>query len=84
MRRFWTPGLTVWIVRHPSDAVVVARAAWRLRARGWWRRWPFLPLPHRAYWDFRTSTVNGSANPFVSPAAVVDAAKWTLLQRVGR
>lgn len=35
------------------------RAAWRFRARGWWRRAPFLPVPPRAYVEWRLHTAYG-------------------------
>lgn len=35
------------------------RAAWRFRARGWWRRPPFLPLPPREYMEWRMHTAYG-------------------------
>lgn len=35
------------------------RAAWRFRARGWWRRPPFLPLPPREYLAWRLHTAYG-------------------------
>jgi hypothetical protein len=37
----------------------LVRAAWRFRSRGWWCRWPFLPLPPRAYLDWRWHTAYG-------------------------
>lgn len=38
------------------EALATAR---RLAPAGWWRRFPFLPLPDRAYWHFRMSTAFG-------------------------
>jgi hypothetical protein len=35
------------------------RAAWRFRARGWWKRPPFLPLPPREYVEWRMHTAYG-------------------------
>jgi hypothetical protein len=60
----------------------LARAGWRLRRTGWWRRPPFLPLPDREYWKFRLVTAAGSKATSLAPAAMVDAAKWSLLQSV--
>jgi hypothetical protein len=37
------------------------RAAWRFRARGWWHRPPFLPLPPRDYLEWRMHTAYGDA-----------------------
>ena len=79
MNRFWAPGLGRYLLRHP-----LARAGWRLRRRGWWRSAPFLPLPSVNYWAFRTTAVGGSSGSPLSPEAVVDAAKWSLRQSVGR
>ncbi|NIP78555.1 MAG: hypothetical protein GWM90_04870 [Gemmatimonadetes bacterium] len=35
------------------------RAAWRFRARRWWLRPPFLPVPPRTYLDWRMHTAYG-------------------------
>jgi hypothetical protein len=35
------------------------RTVGRLAPRRWWARWPFLPLPDAAYWDFRLTTAVG-------------------------
>ncbi|HVA71219.1 MAG TPA: hypothetical protein VNF08_07845 [Acidimicrobiales bacterium] len=72
------------LLRHPALAPVVVRAAWGLRATKWWRRTPFLPLPDRAYWDFRLVTANGSTTRALSVDDVGNFAKWSRLQRVGR
>jgi hypothetical protein len=83
MRRWWVPGLARHLVSHPRDALVVASAAWKLRAPQWWRQRPWLPLPSRAYWDFRMSTLNG-IDGHLDPAGVVSAARWSVQQHVGR
>jgi hypothetical protein len=72
------------LVRHPSDAVALVRAGWRLRARYWWRHAPFLPLPAKDYWHFRTTTALGTSSSELSVDEVVRTAKWSLLQRTGR
>ncbi|MHB1087496.1 MAG: hypothetical protein ACYC19_01890 [Acidimicrobiales bacterium] len=84
MKRFWAPRLGRYLVAHPLDTVVLARAGWRLRSRNWWRTAPFLPLPSKAYWEFRMTTLGGTKSYRVTPAAMIDAAKWSLQQRVGR
>jgi hypothetical protein len=83
MRRLWTPGLGRYLGRHPGNALILARAGWRLRRDGWLRRAPFLPLPDTGYWHFRMVTVNGSSGT-ITPASMVDAATWALAQPVGR
>jgi hypothetical protein len=37
------------------------RTAWAFRARGWYRRPPFLPLPPRSYVRWRLETAYGDA-----------------------
>ncbi len=44
---------------RPRMMGVLARAAWRFRARDWYRRPPFLPLPPREYLDWRMHTAYG-------------------------
>lgn len=44
---------------RPRMLPVLARTAWRFRARGWYRRSPFLPLPPREYLDWRLHTAYG-------------------------
>jgi hypothetical protein len=65
------------------DGAVLARAGWRLRGDGWFRHRPFLPLPDARYWHFRVVTVNGSSLDSLSPASMVDAARWALAQPMG-
>jgi len=83
MTSYWTRGLGRYLLRHPLDIVVIARAGLRLRRKGWWHRAPFLPLPDAKYWEFRMSTVNGTSGT-VSAKDVVAAAKWSLQQSVGK
>jgi hypothetical protein len=79
----WKP-LARHLLRHPTLTPVILRAAWGLRATKWWRRAPFLPLPDRAYWNFRLVTANGSTDRALSVDDVVSFATWSRLQRVGR
>jgi hypothetical protein len=84
MNRRWAPGLGRHLVRHPHDAVTLARAGWRLRREHWPRRSPFLPVPDPSYWHFRVVTVNGSSPVDLDPVSMVEAATWALAQPVGR
>jgi hypothetical protein len=72
------------LLHHPGEIPVVARAAWRLRRQGWWRRAPFLPLPGRQYWQFRVATATGSAAGTTSVREVIEFAKWSDRQRTRR
>jgi hypothetical protein len=80
VKKFWSPGLGAYLARHPSSGWMLARAGWRLRANGWWRRPPFMPLPDTTYWQFRMTTYGASAATPLAPAVMVDAAKWSLRQ----
>ena len=46
-------------IRRPRLLASMAGAAWRFRARGWWRRFPFLPVPPREYLEWRIHTAYG-------------------------
>lgn len=80
--RYRVPGLARHVACHPRDIVSVARAAWRLRRRRWWRHSPWLPLPAPSYWEFRLLTANGERG-HLDPAGVVAVAKWAVTQKVG-
>jgi hypothetical protein len=84
VKKYWSPGLGAYLARHPSAAWTLARAGWRFRADGWWRRAPHLPLPDDRYWHFRTTTYAGDGPSALSPEAVLDAAVWALSQPAGR
>lgn len=82
--RLGVRGLAPYVLRHPGDAVVLARAGWRLRRRHWWLRAPFLPVPDPRYWEFRLATVLGDPAGTLSASEAVAAAKWALAQRRGK
>lgn len=84
MRRVPWSGLGAYLVRHPADVVVLARAGWRFRARSWWRHAPYLPVPDAAYWHFRMTTYGADGATPLPAQAMVDAARWTLRQPVSR
>lgn len=44
---------------RPRLLTALLGAAWRFRARNWWRRPPFLPLPPREYLEWRWRTAYG-------------------------
>jgi hypothetical protein len=57
----------------------VAQAA-RLVPSRWWRRWPPLPTPDRAYLEFRVRTAYGGPGRPVEPADVVAWLGWCRAQ----
>ncbi len=48
---------TVWALLRRPDLWPAAR---RLVPKGWWRRWPPVPLPPAGYRQFRTETMYGA------------------------
>jgi len=52
-------GLAGMAARRPRTGWALARAAWRFRARDWYRRPPFLPLPPSSYIAWRLHTAYG-------------------------
>lgn len=61
---------------HPTLALDLLRVVWNFRARGWYRRPPFLPLPPREYVRWRMHTAYGDYDA-VPPARDVERyARW--------
>ena len=55
------------VAARPHLWPAAVAASWRLAPRGWWHRWPPLPLPDRDYLRFRARTAYGD------PAHPLDA-----------
>jgi hypothetical protein len=69
--------LVMRAVVNPALAVDLLRVAWRFRLRGWWHRFPFLPLPSMRYVRWRMYTAYGD-EAFVPPVRdVIAYARWT-------
>jgi hypothetical protein len=62
--------------RNPRDAAALLRVGWRFRARDWYRRFPFLPLPDSQYLRWRMYTAYGDADAIPPAADVVRYARW--------
>ena len=82
--RTWT-GLTLSLAGRalvrPTLASALVRVAWRFRRRGWYRRFPFLPLPDATYLRWRMYTAYG-AEDAVPPAGDVERfARWAVRDR---
>lgn len=69
-------GLTVRALVNPRLAVDLLRLGWSFRARGWYRRFPFLPLPPREYIRWRMLTAYGDAGAVPPVEDVVRFARW--------
>ena len=52
------------------------RLAWAFRAREWYRRPPFLPLPPKEYMQWRMHTAYGDEGAIPSVGDVVRFARW--------
>lgn len=53
------------------------RAAWRFRARDWYRRPPFLPLPPADYLDWRMETAYGAEGGAPRPDELERYLRWS-------
>lgn len=60
----------------PRLALDLLRLAWSFRARGWWRRFPFLPLPPREYLRWRMLTAYGDEAAVPPVDDVANFARW--------
>ena len=61
---------------RPRLAADLLRVAWRFRARGWYRRFPLLPLPPREYVEWRMHTAYGDHHAVPPARDVVRYARW--------
>lgn len=73
--------LTWRAMRNPRTAAALLRVGWRFRARDWYRRFPFLPVPDAGYLRWRMYTAYGDEQ-IVPPADdVVRYARWAVRDR---
>lgn len=68
--------LSAQAILHPSLALDLLRVAWRFRARRWYQRFPFLPLPARDYVRWRMLTAYGRADAIPPAEDVIRYARW--------
>jgi hypothetical protein len=61
---------------RPRLALDLLRLAWSFRARGWYRRPPFLPLPPREYLRWRMFTAYGDEAAVPPVEDIVRFARW--------
>jgi hypothetical protein len=74
-------GLALRAAVRPGLAADLLRVAWRFRARGWWRRPPFLPIPPAEYVRWRMYTAYGDEGAIPPAADVERYARWVGRQR---
>ena len=76
MRNQFSRG-SIAIIRRPYLWVAAITQLWRMRDKGWYKSFPFLPLPNEEYLRFRIVTAYGHEDPskyFISD--LVTYFKW--------
>lgn len=68
--------LALKALMRPRLAVDLLRLAWSFRARDWYRRPPFLPLPPREYMRWRMFTAYGDEQAIPPVDDVANFARW--------
>jgi hypothetical protein len=63
---------------RPALAAALIRVLWRFRSRGWYRRFPFLPLPSRPYVRWRMHTAYGSYDAVPPAEDIIRYARWAV------
>lgn len=61
---------------NPRLALDLLHVVWAFRARGWYRQWPFLPLPPGDYIRWRMYTAYGDERAVPPIEDVVRFAQW--------
>lgn len=69
------------VLRKPGLVVDLLDAAWAFRARGWYRRFPFLPLPPRSYLEWRMETAYGDPEAVPPPEELGRFLRWARRMR---
>ncbi|MHB1536462.1 MAG: hypothetical protein ACYC1D_18005 [Acidimicrobiales bacterium] len=73
------------LLGRPDLWATAAGTAWRLRARGWWRRWPPLPVPDPRYRRFRAETMfGGDGSERLGRPELLEYLGWCREQHRGR
>ena len=65
-------------IRNPRTGAALARVGWRFRSLGWYRRFPFLPLPSAHYVRWRMYTAYGDADAVPPAEDIVRYARWAV------
>jgi hypothetical protein len=69
-------------LRRPGLVLPLLGAAWRFRARGWYRQPPFLPLPPAEYVAWRLHTAYGDEDAVPPVRELARYVRWS--DRFGR
>ena len=68
-------------LRRPRTLPHILRASWAFRARLWYRRFPFLPVPPRSYLRWRMETAYGDPEMVPSLNELERFLVWTSSMR---
>jgi hypothetical protein len=79
--RAWWIEAAAAVFRRPSIWRTALVESAGLVPRGWWRRWPPLPLPSAGWLAFRMETAYGDAGLRPSPEDVVTWLDWCRASR---
>lgn len=71
-----TAGVVRTLLARPRLWPTALLVGARLVPRGWWRRWPPLPRPDRAYLAFRMETAYGDPGADPEPGDVISYLEW--------
>jgi hypothetical protein len=72
----WLLAAGMAVLVRPVLWAAAVRQVVRLAPRGWWHRWPPLPLPDREYLRFRLVTQYGDPDRPPAPGDVVTYLRW--------
>jgi hypothetical protein len=62
----------------PPLALALLRTGWRFRRRGWFKKFPFLPVPSRDYIRWRMLTAYGDYDAVPPLEDIVRYARWAV------
>ena len=68
--------LTLRGTLNPRLGIDLIRTGWAFRRRWWWHKWPFLPLPDRAYLRWRMYTAYADPDAIPPAEDVIRFARW--------
>jgi hypothetical protein len=68
-------------LRNPGLVPVLIGTAWRFRARDWYRRAPFLPVPPVEYVEWRLHTAYGDGPAGPDADAIARYVRWAARMR---
>lgn len=69
--------LLIAVVVRPRLWLTAIRQAVRLAPRRWWATAPFLPVPTRAYLDFRLTTQYGTSDQDPYIYDIIEFLEWS-------